>query len=135
MVQFDYESMLYSKLRLYLNKVTVSEKNSCATAELVVIKPNSNLDKYFLALYLRSTKTVTFFNNDAMGAKMPRTNMKTFRELGLTVPFLDIQQKVVAYRDAVSEKINTVKSAQKQKMQHLLELKSSILDRAFHGKL
>ena len=45
------------------------------------------------------------------------------------------QQKVVAYLDEISNKIEKIKQIQKEKMQSLKELKASILDKAFKGEL
>ena len=45
------------------------------------------------------------------------------------------QQKVVKYLDEISEKIEKVKSIQKEKMDSLKALKASILDKAFRGEL
>jgi len=102
---------------------------------IALIRPQENLDKYYLAYFLRSPNVVNFLHNDSMGAKMPRTNMKTFREMGLPIPPRSIQQKVVEYLDSVSEKMEKVKSIQKEKMQSLKALKASILDKAFRGEL
>jgi len=53
------------------------------------------------------------------------------------IPFLSvsIQKKVVKYLDEVSEKIEKLKSVQKDKMDNLIALKASILDKAFKGEL
>ncbi|WP_066355324.1 restriction endonuclease subunit S [Aliarcobacter skirrowii] len=134
-VSFDDNVVLYSKLRPYLNKVIVPNLEGCATTELVVLKPKDKLDKYFLASYLRSSNIVSFLNNDSMGAKMPRTNMKTFRNLDIPLPPLKTQQKVVSYLDEISNKIEKIKQIQKEKMQSLKALKASILDKAFKGEL
>ncbi len=134
-VRFDYNVVLYSKLRPYLNKVIVPNLEACATTELVVLNVNKNVDRYFLASYLRSSNIVNFLNNDSMGAKMPRTNMKTFKNLEIIFPPLETQQKVVLYLDEVSNKIEKIKELQKLKMQSLKELKASILDKAFKGEL
>ena len=45
------------------------------------------------------------------------------------------QQKVVAYLDEISNKIEKIKQIQKEKMQSLKALKASILDQAFKGEL
>lgn len=134
-VRFDENVVLYSKLRPYLNKVIVPNLEGCSTTELVVLKPKDKLDKYFLASYLRSSNIVNFLNNDSMGAKMPRTNMKTFRNLEISFPPYETQQKVVAYLDEISSKMEKIKQIQKEKMQSLKALKASILDQAFKGEL
>ena len=134
-VRFDENVVLYSKLRPYLNKVIVPNLEGCSTTELVVLKPKDKLDKYFLASYLRSSNIVNFLNNDSMGAKMPRTNMKTFRNLEISFPPYETQQKVVSYLDEISQKMEKIKQIQKEKMQSLKALKASILDQAFKGEL
>lgn len=134
-VKFDSECVLYSKLRPYLNKVAISEEEGCSTTELIVLRPIGSLDKYFLASYLRSPNVVHYLHNDSMGTKMPRTNMKTFREMMVPVPPLKIQQKVVSYLDEISQKIEKIKQLQKEKTESLKALKASILDQAFRGEL
>lgn len=62
-------------------------------------------------------------------------NIKILQDIELPLPSLEIQKQTVKYLDEVSAQVEQVKSAQQQKMQNLLDLKSSILDRAFHGKL
>ena len=114
-VIFNDNVVLYSKLRPYLNKVIVPNLEGCATTELVVLKLKDKLDKYFLASYLRSSNIVNFLNNDSMGAKMPRTNMKTFRNLEISFPPYETQQKVVSYLDEISQKMEKIKQIQKEK--------------------
>jgi len=53
----------------------------------------------------------------------------------MVLPPLNIQQKVVTYLDEISQKIEKIKSVQKEKMQNLVALKASILDQAFRGEL
>lgn len=48
---------------------------------------------------------------------------------------LPIQQKTVNYLDSVSQKMEKLKSIQKDKMANLKALKASLLDRAFRGEL
>jgi len=53
------------------------------------------------------------------------------------VPFIPIetQQKTVQYLDQLSQKTETLKQVQREKMESLKALKASILDRAFRGEL
>ena len=48
---------------------------------------------------------------------------------------LEEQQKTVQYLDQLSQKTETLKQVQQEKMQSLKALKASILDRAFRGEL
>jgi len=53
----------------------------------------------------------------------------------MILPPLNIQQKTVTYLDKISKKVETLKSVQKEKMESLVALKASILDKAFRGEL
>jgi len=48
---------------------------------------------------------------------------------------LDIQKKAVKYLDKISQNLEKLKQAQKEKMESLKTLKASILDKAFRGEL
>jgi restriction endonuclease S subunit len=62
-------------------------------------------------------------------------NIKVLPDIEWLLPNFYIQKRIVKYWDNISAQIEQVKSAQQQKMQNLLDLESSILDQAFHGKL
>ena len=51
------------------------------------------------------------------------------------VPPLKTQQKTVQYLDRLSQQAERLKQVQQEKMQHLKDLKASILDRAFRGEI
>lgn len=72
---------------------------------------------------------------DSFGGAQPNISQTYIKELEVPLPPLQIQQKVVKYLDEVSNKIEKVKSIQKEKMDSLKALKASILDQAFRGEL
>ena len=61
--------------------------------------------------------------------------LKDIKGIIFPIPPYEVQQKIVTYLDEIFAQIKQVRWAQQQKMQNLLNLKSSILDQAFHGKL
>ena len=64
-----------------------------------------------------------------------RKSREALEKYPISIPPLQIQQKVVKYLDEISEKIEKIKSIQKEKMDSLKALKASILDKAFKGEL
>lgn len=97
-----------------------------------------DLDKIynrFLYKYLFSPQFIAFLDDIQSGSAQPQISLTNLKESEFSIPPLKIQQKVVAYLDNISVQLEQVKSAQQQKKQNLLDLKSSILDQAFHGKL
>jgi type I restriction enzyme S subunit len=90
---------------------------------------NKYLKWYFKKSYLE-------LREKSNGGTQQNLNLSIIKNTVVPLPDdLSIQLKIVAYLDEVSAQIEQVKSAQQQKMQNLLNLKSSILDQAFHGKL
>lgn len=114
---------------IYNNEKCILGKSACYFNLL------DGVDKIYVTYVIKSDSFQEYIRNNATGATIKNVSLKTMRESKLVIPPLKIQQKVVAYLDNISAQIEQVKSAQQQKMQSLLNLKSSILDQAFHGKL
>ena len=85
--------------------------------------------KYFLK------KSYFDIREKASGGTQPNLNLSIIKNIELSLPPLQIQQKVVAYLDEISNKMEKIKQIQKEKMQSLKELKASILDKVFKGEL
>ena len=61
---FDRGTVLYSKLRPYLNKVVVADDAGVATTELVPLRCDaSRLDAHYLAHFLRGPEFLRFATN------------------------------------------------------------------------
>jgi len=70
----------------------------------------------------------------AIGIK-PGINRNKVYELKIPLPPLSEQKKIVAYLDGLREKVEKLKQLQQNQSEELTELKQSILDKAFKGKL
>ncbi|MCU0793005.1 MAG: hypothetical protein MUE42_09185 [Opitutaceae bacterium] len=76
---FDEDTLLYSKLRPYLNKVVWPQERGVATTELVPLKPDRDLIlPGYLLHYLRSPTFLNYIVGRVAGAKMPRVVMDDF---------------------------------------------------------
>lgn len=93
---FDNTMVMYSKLRPYLNKVTVPDGYGYATTELVGLKPDGNvLNKYFLFNLLRGDQFVKYAVGLSAGGQMPRMPMKEFRQFECILPPMELQEQFV----------------------------------------
>ena len=84
------------------------------------------------------TKSSKFEEQIGLATKtvaQPKLALTRLSEVEIPLPPLKTQQKVVAYLDEISNKMEKIKQIQKEKMQSLKELKASILDKAFKGEL
>lgn len=135
-VLFGTDDVLYSKLRPYLNKVVTPSFKGCGTTELVVLKPDTTMvERQYLAAFLRSPQVVRGAVANSAGTKMPRTNMKWFREIKVPLPPLDVQREIVAHLDFLQSKASELRELQEETEKEMGGLVPSILNRAFNGEL
>jgi len=89
---FEPRTLLYSKLRPYLNKVVVADEAGVATTELVPIRCNPDIVMpEYLAYFLRSPEFLKFATTLVAGAKMPRMVMSEFWKYEVPLPPLSEQ--------------------------------------------
>lgn len=108
--------------------------NLTENAAKLVYKREDILNKYIYFL----TNSSKFEEQIGLATKtvaQPKLALSRLSEVELPLPPLSIQQKVVEYLNSVSEKMEKVKTIQKEKMDSLKALKASILDKAFRGEL
>lgn len=97
---FEKGTVLYSKLRPYLNKVVLADRDGYATTELVPIRCNVKIAlPEYVAYFLRSPKFLKFAENLVAGAKMPRMVMSEFWKYKIPIPSLTEQRRIAAILD------------------------------------
>ena len=97
---FEHGTLLYSKLRPYLNKVVVADAPGYATTELVPLRCNAEaVCAHYLAHFLRSPEFLQFANTVVAGAKMPRMVMSEFWRYEIPLPPLPEQRRIAAILD------------------------------------
>ncbi len=97
---FNKGTVLYCKLRPYLNKVVVADDDGVATTELVPLRcDESKVLSHYLAHFLRSPTFLAFATNVVAGAKMPRMVMSEFWSYPVPRPPLEEQRRIAAILD------------------------------------
>ena len=97
---FDRGTVLYSKLRPYLNKVVVADDDGVATTELVPLRCDElRVNAQYLAHFLRGSEFLRFATNLVAGAKMPRMVMSEFWKFPVPLPPLPEQRRIAAILD------------------------------------
>lgn len=125
---FTANTVLYSKLRPYLNKVVVADEDGVATTELVPLrcKPEKVLPSY-LAYFLRSAEFLNFAKTATAGAKMPRMVMSEFWRYEVPLPPLTEQRRIVSILD----KANALRIKRREALAQLDRLAQSIFVEMF----
>lgn len=113
------------------NKKRILTKQASYDSNIMGLKADNSLllDELFFA-FLNSINLSDYIDTSTI----PQLNNKHIDMMKIPIPPLYIQQKVVKYLDDISQKLETIKSLQKEKMEDLESLKSSILDKAFRGE-
>ncbi|MDM1764225.1 MULTISPECIES: restriction endonuclease subunit S [unclassified Acinetobacter] len=122
---FSKGTVLYSKLRPYLNKVVIADEDGFATTELVPINCDvKKVDPEYLAYFLRSEIFLTFATNVVAGAKMPRMVMGEFWNYEIPLPPLAEQHRIASILDQADEL--------RQKRQQAIEKLDQLLQSTFY---
>lgn len=93
--RFDGGHVLYGKLRPYLNKVALPDAEGKCSTEIVPLRPADDVDRRYLAYFLRAPQTAGRIAKKSSGARMPRADMDYVLGLRLRLPQLDEQRRIV----------------------------------------
>lgn len=129
---FSAGTVLYSKLRPYLNKVVVADDDGYSTTELVPLRcdPAQVLPEY-LAYYLRSPEFLSFAHTVVSGAKMPRMVMSEFWRYEIPLPPI-IEQRRIA---AILDKADALRAKRREAIAKLDQLLQSVFLEMFGDPL
>lgn len=108
--RFDTGNVLYSKLRPYLNKVVLPDRDGYATSEMLPLRPDTNrLTREYLTYFLRSPQFVRYISAKVSGAKMPRANTDALRHAKIPLPSLDEQRRIALELDLICHAMDVKK--------------------------
>lgn len=130
--KFSSDHILYAKLRPYLNKVALPDRNGICSTDIFPILPiTSKANKYFVCYLMRNKYFVTEMNNKSSGANLPRVGVSAIENFKAYQPSLDLQNQFAT----VAQKIEALKTEQQAQLQVLEELYASLTQKAFTGGL
>ena len=99
--EFSGERVLYSKIRPYLNKLTIVKLQGYCSSDMYPLLPNySKIQAPYLATYMLSeafNKQIQYYYERA---SIPKINRSQLFETKIPLPPLDIQQTIVAEIEA-----------------------------------
>lgn len=125
--------VIFGKLRPYLAKCAVMEKEGCCSTEFIVLTP-SDLTSNYLKYCMLSPKFVDFVNMSTYGTKMPRANWDFIGNIPMPVPKHIEQDKIVEYLDKRCKIINNLMIEKKQIISNLVAYKKSLIYETVTGK-
>lgn len=96
---FQPGSVLYGKLRPYLNKVAVAHCRGLCSTDLVPLTPSKHVSRDWLAHYLRSPEFVQRADSLSAGASLPRLAKKKLTASKVPIPPMEEQQRLTELLD------------------------------------
>ena len=104
---FHTGEILYSKLRPYLNKVVVADKDGAATSEILPLDFLGLIEPEYAQLALMSPHFLEYANVCSYGVKMPRLGTEDGQKALIPVaPYAEQSRIVVAVERALQELTN-----------------------------
>ena len=127
--RFCKNNVLFGKLRPYLSKVYLAEKDGICSTEFIVYDTKSNNCRFIHKLLL-SPLFIDVVNSSTYGAKMPRANSEFINNIYVQIPPLPEQQSIAAYLDQKCGEIDELITLQEEMIIKLQSYKQSVITEA-----
>jgi type I restriction enzyme S subunit len=105
---FGEGAVLYGKLRPYLNKVAIADREGVCSTDIYPLEPKGFVDRRYLALWLRSPQFVRRAAEASTGS-MPRVNKSKLAKLPFPVPTAEGESRAVAIGEALDEVLTNLR--------------------------
>ena len=124
--RFSGRHVLYGRLRPYLKKVALPDRDGRCSTEIFPILPKSGVERRYLAYWLLSDATTAAINATCTGARMPRADMDAVLDLPIYAPSLQEQRRIVALLDEAFAGIANAKANAEKSLRNAREVSDSI---------
>ncbi|MFI6413618.1 hypothetical protein [Streptomyces sp. NPDC050585] len=125
--------VLFSKLRPYLAKSYLPSANGTGTGELLVLRPNAEVNAKFLLYVTLSHPWVAWANTTAYGTKMPRTSWELVGDYRTWLPPLEEQRRIADFLDAETARIDRLAAARDAQLSALEERELAVIGHMLSG--
>lgn len=127
---FDAGDVLFGKLRPYLAKAHLAQENGICTTELLVLKPQKQMDARFLLRIILTNEFINQVNTETFGARMPRADWNIIGNLLVPVPPLPQQRAIADYLDRETARIDALIAAKERLLELLAEKRRAVITHA-----
>jgi type I restriction enzyme, S subunit len=124
---FHPGDVLYGKLRPYLDKVIVADREGVCSTEIVPIAPLQNIDAEFLRWLLKRPAFLVHVNSLMYGVKMPRLGTDDAVMSIHPIPPLPEQHRIVARIDQLMVRCNELETLRKEREKKRLAIHAAAI--------
>lgn len=97
--RFGPDHLLYGKLRPYLAKIALPDFAGVCSTDILPVRAGPELDKRYLAYFLRQPSMVEFASSRSSGANLPRLSPKALADFEIPLPAPSEQRRIAAILD------------------------------------
>jgi type I restriction enzyme, S subunit len=131
---FQPGDVLYGRLRPYLNKVWVADREGACSGELLVLRPKSGMDARYIALNLHCQRYVYYASHIVTGDR-PRIDFDLVGAFPVPVPDEATQRQIVARIDSLFAEIDKGEAALAAARSGVETYRKALLKAAVTGEL
>ncbi len=132
---FSGKKLLYSKIRPYLNKVSITDFKGYCSSDMYPLEFDKSVLYEFASHYLLSKRFMKSIGGFYERAAIPKINREQLFSVSFPVPPLAEQRLIVGRLEALSAETKRLEGIYQRKVESLEELKKSVLQKAFEGEL
>ena len=115
-----------------IGEVAILGMDACFPDSVVGISSDHESNDY---IYYFLTTLQRHLDSKATMAAQKNINLRVLSDIEMPLPYLNEQNRIVTYLDALSEQTRALEAATQEKLNDLTTLKASLLDAAFKGQL
>jgi type I restriction enzyme S subunit len=124
---FDPGTLLYGKLRPYLAKICIPDREGCCSTDILPIRPSQKLDISYLKHVLLWKPYVDKANSLCSGANLPRISPSSLLGIEIPLPPLEEQRRIAAILD----KCSAIQAADRERRETLGRFQASYFHHLF----
>lgn len=127
---FEKNTVLYGKLRPYLDKVVVADESGVCTTEIIPITCYAELSPYYLRYFLKTPSFIEYANSSTHGMSLPRLGTDKAIASVIPLPPVNEQHLIVAKLDSLMSICDQLKANLQQTQETQVQLTDALIDQA-----
>ncbi|ECP4379866.1 restriction endonuclease subunit S [Campylobacter upsaliensis] len=133
-IYFYKNDILFGKLRPYLAKVFLADREGVCVSEFLVLTPKKQCGN-FLKFLMLSPLFISVVDGSTYGSKMPRASWEFIGNLKIPLPPLHEQKEIAAFLDSKVAQIDSAIEKTKKQIELIKEYKNTLIDEAVCGRI
>lgn len=122
--------VLFGKLRPYLAKVHLAQRDGLISSEALVVRSKNDLHAEFLKYYMLSRDFINVVDSSTYGSKMPRASWDFIGNLPVLLPDVEEQKSIARFLDFKTAQIDVLIAKQQTLLDKLAEKRTALISHA-----